>query len=387
MFSKSSLALYSAGIAVFCDAYVTQPLLPEFTREFGVPPAVAGLSVSVVVLAIALTSSVYGPLSDRLGRKRVMTLAMAGLSVPTFLAALAPSYGVLLGLRALQGMLISGVTGIAVAHIGDTLPPGRVGQAIGVWIAANVIGGLSGRVAGGVIAGALNWRASFVVFGVLTLLSALALRQWLAPDAPRAGGDWRGAYADMGRHLRDRRLVGAFLVGGALFFAFIGAYTYLPYHLTAPPFSLSTALVSGAYVTYIAGVLISPLAGRWSRKFGQLNLSALGMVIAAGGLALTLIPSLPVILVGLLTLCTGNFMSQAVMPAYVNATAPQAKGAAGALYVSFYYGGAVLGSFLPGLALAVWDWPGVVAACILSMVIALLANRLLCGRPPITPAG
>ena len=181
--------------------------------------------------------------------------------------------------------------------------------------------------------------------------------------------------------------MGAFLVGGALFFAFIGAYTYLPYHLTAPPFSLSTALVSGAYVTYIAGVLISPLAGRWSRKFGQLNLSALGMVIAAGGLALTLIPSLPVILVGLLTLCTGNFMSQAVMPAYVNATAPQAKGAAGALYVSFYYGGAVLGSFLPGLALAVWDWPGVVAACILSMVIALLANRLLCGRPPITPAG
>lgn len=375
VFTRSSLALYLAGIVVFCDLYLSQPLLPLFGRTFGITPATAGLSVSVVTLMIALTSSVYGPLSDRLGRKRVMVSALAALAVPTALGAFAPSYPLLLVARAAQGALVAGVTGVAVAHIGDTLPPGRIGQAVGLWIASNVIGGLVGRVASGWIADLLDWRASFLAFAALTAVAALALRQWLIADAPHPGPLARSARADMAMHLRDPRLRSASVIGAALFFAFIGTFTYLPYLLTAPPYSLPTALVGSAYVTYIAGVFTSPLAGRLSTRVHRLDLSAAGLLIAALGLALTLLPSLVAILCGLLTLCVGNFLSQAVMPAHVNATAARAKGAASALYGSFYYGGAVLGAFLPGLALSAWGWPGVVGACVLGLLLALIVNR------------
>src|SRR5690242_7705270 len=80
---KAQLALYLAAIAVYADMYITQPILPLLSHEFGVAPAVAGLTISSVVLAIALASSTYGPLGDAFGRKRVMVVSGLLLSAPT----------------------------------------------------------------------------------------------------------------------------------------------------------------------------------------------------------------------------------------------------------------------------------------------------------------
>src|SRR5262249_45270194 len=84
-------ALHVATVAVYADMYVTQPILPLLSKEFGILPASAGLTVSVVVLMIALVSSAYGSLSDRIGRKPVMVVSCALLAVPTFLCATASS--------------------------------------------------------------------------------------------------------------------------------------------------------------------------------------------------------------------------------------------------------------------------------------------------------
>ena len=99
--------------------YVAQPILPLFSHDFGIAPATAGLALSVVVLAIALSSSVYGLLSDAFGRKPVMVATCLLLTVPTFACAFAPSFAWLLVFRALQGALIPGLSGVAVAYLGD----------------------------------------------------------------------------------------------------------------------------------------------------------------------------------------------------------------------------------------------------------------------------
>ena len=88
---RETAALYAGTIAVYSDMYITQPVLPVLSREFGVGPARAGLTVSAVVLAIAAASSFYGPLSDALGRRRVMAGATALLAVATVACAFAPT--------------------------------------------------------------------------------------------------------------------------------------------------------------------------------------------------------------------------------------------------------------------------------------------------------
>ncbi len=376
----ATLALYGAAIVVFADIYATQPILPILSQEFGIAPAVAGLSVSTVVLSIAVASTGYGTLSDLVGRKAVMVWSCALLAVPTLLCALAPSFNALLVFRALQGLLIPGLTAVAVAYLGDLVEPSRLGAAVGGWIAANVAGGLVGRVGSSLITDVFGWRAAFETLAALTGVCAAGLAVALVPDTGGQGDSWREAYRGLFAHLHNRRLVGAFLIGGALFFGFLGVFTYLPYYLTAAPFNLSPAIVGLAYVSYLAGVIVSPLAGRLSARVSRRLLMAVGLGVAMLGVALTLIPALAVIAVSLLVLCTGMFTAQAVAPAFVNTVAPTNKGGAGALYLVFYYVGGALGGVVPGLAWQAVGWQGVAGTCLAAFAVAILADWTLCGE-------
>lgn len=371
-------ALYGAAVVVLADMYLTQPILPLLSQEFNIAPATAGLSVSVVVLFIALASTAAGPLSDMLGRKPVVVTSCALLVLPTLLCGFAPTFGALLVFRALQGLCIPGITAVAVAYIGEMVPPRAIGSAVGGWIAATVAGGLMGRVMSGLITDFFGWRYVFVVFALLTLLCALSLATFLPRLPASKSAGLRHAYRDMGAHLRNRRLLGAFIIGGALFFGFIGVFTYLPYYLTHPPFNLPPGLVAFAYLSYAAGIVTSPLAGRLSARVSRRVLMAVGLGITMLGIAMTLIASLPSIAVSLLVVCAGMFTAQAVAPAFVNTVATQAKGSAGALYLMFYYLGGTLGGVVPGLAWQAFNWPGVVMVCLSALVIALLSNGLLC---------
>jgi YNFM family putative membrane transporter len=372
------LALFFATVGVFADLYITQPVLPLLSHEFGVSAPTAALTISVVVLMVALVSNAYGPLADAYGRKPVMVASCAALAVPTLLCAVAPTFAVLVGLRALQGFLMPGVAAVAVAYIGDEYAGAALGPAVGSYVAASVLGGLTGRVASGWIASHFSWRGPFLVFGALTLLGALGMALHL-PASPRRGStSVARAFRDMAGHLRDRRIVGGLLIGFAVFFGFIAIFTYLPYYLTAPPFSLSTARVSGVYLVYVAGIGTSWLAGRLSERFGRRAIMAGGFLVAGIAALGTLGTSLGAIVLSLVALCVGMFMVQGTAPAFVNATAREAKGGAGALYTTFYYLGATFGSVLPGYAWQAWGWPGVVAACLASFAAGLLSVAFLC---------
>jgi YNFM family putative membrane transporter len=375
---RGELALHAGTASAYADMYLTQPLLPVLSREFGVGPARAALTVSVVVLAIAATSSLYGPLSDALGRRAVMAGATALRGAATLACALAPSFGALLLLRAVQGALVPGMTAVSVAYAGDRYRPADLGRVVGGIIGASVVGGLSGRVLGGWIGARAGWQASFAVFGAVSLCAALALARRLEPGpAPERVGFAR-ATRGMLAHLGDRRLAGAFLVGASLFFGWTGIFTFLPYHLSAPPHGLSPAQVSGAYLVYAAGVLASPLAGRLSARVPARRLIAIGLAVQAAGMAITLGRPLGAVVAGLLVMVLGTFTAQAVAPAFVNAAAPAAKGGANALYVTFYYVGGTLGSVLPGLAWQAGGWPAVVAVSMAAVGVALLSNAVLC---------
>jgi YNFM family putative membrane transporter len=171
-------------------------------------------------------------------------------------------------------------------------------------------------------------------------------------------------------------------VGGALFFGFIGMFTYLPFHLAAPPYALPTAAISSVYLVYAAGVVSSRFAGRASGRVAPRALIAAGLAIEAVGMALTAARPLSLVVAGLVVLVLGTFTAQAVAPAFVNVTAETAKGGASALYLTSYYVGGTLGSALPGLAYQSAGWNGVVATCAGATVVAFAANALLCGRSP-----
>jgi YNFM family putative membrane transporter len=157
-------------------------------------------------------------------------------------------------------------------------------------------------------------------------------------------------------------MLGIFAVGFALLFSFMGFFTYLSYHLAAPPFRLPLWALTLIYGVYAMGV-IGPFAGNLSTRVGRRPVLVAGLIVLAAGLLLTLATSLPVVIAGCVILALGMFSAQSVANAYVSDQARQARGAASGFYLFCYYAGGTVGVQLGGLLWNAWGWPVVVLAC------------------------
>src|SRR5262249_52948557 len=155
-------------------------------------------------------------------------------------------------------------------------------------------------------------------------------------------------------------------------FNFMATFTYVSFHLAAPPYGFSPTLLGAIFATYLVGTAATTLAGRAVRRFGRraLMLGALG--VWAGGAVLTLAPPLPAVIAGL-TLCAGcGMLCQAISTGIVTASAHEGRSSAVGLYVTSFYVGGAAGASLPGLTWNAAGWPAAVA-----MVTAMLAVMAL----------
>jgi YNFM family putative membrane transporter len=357
------VALVVGTIGALSAIYCTQPILPELSADFHVDAPTAGLTLSLMTAALAVALLIYGPLSDRVGRRPVLIGSCLGMAVPSFGAMLAPTFSWLLVCRLGQGVLAGGISAVALAYIADEFPRERIGLAVGTYTSAMVAAALVGRVGGGLLTAWLSWRVMFGVFGGLAVIGA-ALFATLLPASRRfnRSGTLRSAYAGGGVHLRNPRMLGIFAVGFALLFSFMGFFTYLSYHLAGPPFRLPLWALTLIYGVYAMGV-IGPFAGNLSTRVGRRPVLVGGLIILAAGLLLTLATRLPVVIAGCVVLALGMFCAQSVANAYVSDQAHQARGAASGFYLFCYYVGGTLGVQLVGLLWNAWGWPPVVATC------------------------
>jgi YNFM family putative membrane transporter len=351
--------LIAAG-AMFAVMYSTQAILPDLARAFDVTPSQAGLSISVVIGALAVGAWFWGPLSDRIGRRASLVLASGAIVVPTVLVALAPSFETLLVLRAVQGLCMPGLITVGVPYVTEAYAPALGTRAMGYYISALVAGGLVGRVGVALLAAVVEWRVALGLLALLPLASTLLMRRGLPPEPD---GDRRTtplSARDALRVLRNPVLLSATVAGSALFFAFLGAFSYIDFRLEAPPFSLAPELSALVFLVWIMGAA-GPIAGREAGRHGWGAVALAGLGLAATGVALSLVDVLALAVFGLALITLGNFSGVTAAQLGVAAATEQDRGLASALYFSAYYLAGALGGYLPGLAFERWAWDGVAA--------------------------
>ena len=361
---RATLALCLGSFTVFINLYVAQPLLPAIRESFEVSTLAAGSAMSVSMLTLALSLLFYGPLSDAIGRAAIMRVTLVLASVCTLVMAFAPNFASLIALRALQGFLLGGLPAVAIAWMGDEFDKPALLLAVGLYISGNTLGGIGGRVIGGAVAEHWNWHASFMAIACLSLVCtsifwrALPPARQFRPSPLRVGR----AVRDMGGHLRDPRLIAAYLIGGFNFFIFINQYSYVTLRLSEAPFSLTSQWLGLIFLTYLGGTLGSALSGRVAQRLSQPVCMMLGITTLMLGSLVTLIPSLIAIIAGLTVNAVGFFLAHSMASSWVGRHAQRARGSASSLYLVFYYLGASLGGLYLEPFWARWQWGGVVAA-------------------------
>ncbi|HPQ97307.1 MAG TPA: MFS transporter [Thiolinea sp.] len=263
-FWQATLALCIGSFMIFANVYITQPLLPMIAQYFAIGSIEAGWSFTITTLTLGISLLFYGPLSDALGRRRLMVWSMAGACVLTLLLSQVDDFTTLVLLRALQGICLGGLPAIAIAYMGDEFSHRALAVAVGFYIAGNTLGGISGRLVGGFVGDWLGWQEAFLVMGILSVVITILFARWLPPSQqfrPRPANP-RLMLHDLGSHLRNPVLLVAYLVGGINFMAFITQYSYITFVLVAEPYQLSSRFLGLLFLTYLSGTLASSLSGR-----------------------------------------------------------------------------------------------------------------------------
>lgn len=370
--SRMRLALFAAGLAAFALLYSTQALLPEISHDLGVTPDQASWTVSGATIGLALAVLPLATLSERFGRRRMLTVSMTVAVLLALVIPFAPGIGSLIALRTAQGAAIAGVPAAAMAFLSDEVRGKHLVGAIGLFVAGNSVGGMSGRILTGWATQAYGWRAGLAAVAVMSLLALIAFCV-LVPQARNfrpAPVSARAVARTVRRHLADPLLARLYVIGMLFMIVFGGVYTTIGYRLVAEPFGLSQGLVGSIFVIYLVGTVASATAGRLHSRLGRRGTLYLGIGTASAGLLLSLTDNLACLIIGLVLITAGFFAGHAVASGAVTQTAKHGKAQASALYQMAYYLGSSVGGALGAAAFTGAGWAATVALSLVAMTLA-----------------
>jgi YNFM family putative membrane transporter len=377
-YRRISVALFAAGVATFALLYSTQALLPELAAAFDVSPTQSTLSLSLSTIGLGVALLVAGPVSEVLGRTRLIHLSLSLSGLVALACAVAPGWHVLLALRLLQGITLAGLPAVATAYLREELHPGVQARTAGLYIGGTALGGMSGRLVTGAVGEWAGWRWALAAIAVVGLLCAVVVRLLLPASRNFVPAPATLAHlVDMTRRaLTDPALLALYAIGGTTMGAFVAVYNAMGFRLTSPPFGLGLGAAGLVFLVYPVGTLSSVVAGRLADRFARRTVVPWACALTIGGVLLTVPSSLPLVVLGLAVMTGGFFAVHGVASGWVPARAHAggvAAGQAASLYLFTYYlGSSVFGS-AAGRAWASYAWAGVV---VLALVLVLTAGGL-----------
>ena len=285
------LAMLTALGPLSMDMYL--PSLPDIAHVLGAPVARTQLTISSYLIGFAVGQMIYGPLSDRYGRRPVLLAAVALYLASTLACAAAQSVDLLIAARLLQGISGSGAIVLARAIVRDVYSGVQAARELSLMGSISATAPIVAPMIGGVLQAGFGWRANFIcmsVGGLIALLvAARLLPETLRPDN-RAGSlsffSMARGYGTVARHGGFLVYLGIITTTYAGLFAWVsGASVVLQgvYGLSAVTFGFTFALGAAGYM------LGAMIATRLVVRLGLDRTIGVGVVvIAAGGLSLAL---------------------------------------------------------------------------------------------------
>jgi ACDE family multidrug resistance protein len=351
------------------------PAIPDILAEFGLPGDRAGLLVATGSLAGIVIAPVAGFLADRFGRRIVLTVCLGIFGVFGGLAAIAPTFEILLLSRFLQGVGSAALVNLAVVLIGDNWTGADRTRLIGRNSAVLTIGLAAMPVVSGLITEAASWR---VTFGVYTVALGTAAAAWTILDGrrpespPHVKEQYGEALVVLKRPVLRASILSAFLVFIAIFGLFL---TVLPLHLAdvfgmeagARGLLISLPAISATLASFNLGRMRSLTSARTVVIFSA---AALVVAYVMLGLTTTLIVA---IMATLIYGASEGFFIPMLQDVTMEDAPDEHRAVVLAVWVGFARLGQTIGPLLAGVAVgAIGTGPTFVAGSGIAVLILLV---------------
>jgi YNFM family putative membrane transporter len=356
-----ALASATSGIAL----RVIEPMLPQLADDFGTSISGASAVITAFALAYMVGQLIYGPLGDRFGKLRVVTLSLFGAAAGSAGCALAHDLGSLTALRFLTALFASSPVSLGMAYIGDQVPIAERQPVIARFVAGTIIGQTLGPLIGGLFTELLGWRGAFLFLGAAfaAVSSVLLLRtgsQWAGSGRAGSGGNPYTVHLRLLAVPRVRYVVAASFANTFFFFgaySFLGAFLRLKFDLNL---TLIGALLAGVGM---GSLLYTLVVTRLLHVLGQRGLVACGGAICCGCYALTVLtPVWAIAVPSVIGMGFSFYMLQNTLQAKASEMAPHARAAGVSTYVSAWSLGQAAGVATMGIAVGMVGYaPSIIA--------------------------
>ncbi|WP_214317132.1 MFS transporter [Nonomuraea sediminis] len=363
------LAFTLTAILVSGQLYIVIPLLHDMADGWHASAGALTWLVTAFGVGYGIGFLVFGPLSDRFGRRRLLMIGLPLAAITSALVALSPSPEVAYALRMIQGIAVAMFPPAGMAYLAERIEPRRRVVAISAITGAFLASAVLLQVAAQLLVGAIGWRGLFALSAAGFALAALALRAVMLPDLPRqSAGSLLSVYRSVPGLVFNRVLALRYVATIVLMVGFVAVYTGMQiYGVTT-----SSGALLGLRAAGLPAIVLVPLLMPWLGRIPSTARAAAFLALGALGLAVigfTHVTALGLAL--LLALYVAGITGG--LPSLNEAISSQAGPARGTALALFSFALAVGGSAGPQVAAAFGGFTPLMYGLAAAMTAAALA--------------
>ncbi|GAK00673.1 MFS transporter [Geomicrobium sp. JCM 19055] len=260
-----------------------------FSERFNQSPASASLVLSLTTIAIAFSLLLAPLVSNELGRKRTMVLALVLTSSLNSISLIVDNFYWLLLIRLLIGICISGFLASVITYLKEEVERNKLGMVVGIYVGGTALGGVLARIISSSMIGYVELNTLAFIIGIVTMLASIFF--WLLLPSSKHFIKRKYSIRNLGTGfiecLLNKRILSIYI---CTFFT-IGIYTsvlnYISYPLAEPPFLLNQSFIGLIYIATLSGVIGSILFGRFVERVFDISLYRIALTIMTVGVILT----------------------------------------------------------------------------------------------------
>ncbi|MEK5215951.1 MFS transporter [Psychrobacillus sp. FSL H8-0487] len=256
------ITLFLMGI----DLFVVSPLLPFISEAYNVSSAMTGWMVTVFAVTYAFFAPFFGWLSDKNGRRLLITFGLLLFVISNILTAFAPSFFWLIVSRILAGLSVASITPLIYAIIVDTAPPNRTGTWLSIVVSGHLTALWAGAPFGMLLEHFLGWRSVFVIMAVIgAILAVVNFNTW--KYVPKIYLTRNLLEGNLLRILGSVSVTTFWAISMYALYVYLGASQYSENRFSSTEITLAITFYG------IGAVLGSLISGQLTDRFGERNIS------------------------------------------------------------------------------------------------------------------
>ncbi len=359
--------------AAAANMYYNQPLLAAIAQSLDASVQDTGLIPTLSQIGYALGNLLIVPLGDLLERRRLIVTMLTATALALGIAALSPNITWLIVASLLIGT-ITIVPQITVPFAALLAPPQVRGKVVGTVMSGLLIGILLARTVSGFVGAEFGWRAMYWIASGFMLVLAIALFCLLPKSQPAVIMSYQQLMHSMLKLLREPVLQKASLTGAMAFGSFSVFWSTLVFFLEQPPYNYGSDIVGLFGLIGVVGAAAAPMAGRLADKRSPRLAVAIGLIATAFSFLVFWLFGYQLwgLIVGVILLDLGVQVTTVSNQALIYSLPEEAHSRLNALFITFYFVGGALGSFLSTYGWNIWQWNGVCATGLLMLIVAFI---------------